>query len=175
MPQGGTDMLFTEKRKKEQRIEQILLEQYNRYYRLAYSYVQNEADACDIVQNGAYRAIRSSAKLRQEAYAGTWVYRIMLNEVFRFMENRQSVFQESLEEMETEPGAEDRYEDVDLKRALEAMQPGDRAVVTLKYFEDMKLEEIAEILGENVNTVKSRFYRALGKLRTELADAWQQE
>lgn len=167
-------MLFTEKRK-EQKIEQILLEQYDRYYRLAYSYVQNEADACDIVQNGAYRAIRGSAKLRQEAYAGTWVYRIMLNEVLRFMENNPSALQASLEELETEPGAEDRYEDVDLKRALEAMPPRDRAVITLKYFEDMKLEEIAELLGENANTVKSRLYRALGKLRTELADAWQQE
>lgn len=39
-------------------IEQIILEKYNQYYRLAYSYVHNETDAFDIVQNGAYKALR---------------------------------------------------------------------------------------------------------------------
>ena len=44
-------------RAKEKKIEEVLLQNYDSYYRLAYSYVQNEADAGDIVQNGAYRAI----------------------------------------------------------------------------------------------------------------------
>ena len=51
-------MFFQGKNKKEQKIEQILLEKYNSYYRLAYSYVHNEADAADIVQNGAYKAMQ---------------------------------------------------------------------------------------------------------------------
>ena len=49
-------MFFQRKDVKEQKIEELLLENYNRYYRLAYSYVHNEADAADIVQNGAYKA-----------------------------------------------------------------------------------------------------------------------
>ena len=43
----------------------------------------------------------------------------------------------------------------------------DRTVIELKYFEDMKLEEIAQVLDENVNTVKSRLYRGLKKLKLE--------
>ena len=50
-------------------IEQIILDKYNQYYRLAYSYVHNEADAGDIVQNGAYKAIRSSHTLKNMEYA----------------------------------------------------------------------------------------------------------
>ena len=73
------------KKVNEQIIEEILLEQYNQYYRLAYSYVKNEADAGDIVQNGAYKALRSSHTLRQQEYAKTWVYRIMLNEIYAFL------------------------------------------------------------------------------------------
>ena len=46
-------------------IERLLLENYNRYYHLAYSYVHNPDDASDIVQNGAYLAIKNSASLRQ--------------------------------------------------------------------------------------------------------------
>lgn len=40
----------------------------------------------------------------------------------------------------------------------------------MRYFEDKKLEEIAEILEENVNTIKSRLYRSIKKMRTALSD-----
>ena len=55
-----------------------------------------------------------------------------------------------------------------MKRALNMMSENDRAVIQLKYFEDLKLDEIAEILEENLSTVKSRLYRGLKKLRMEL-------
>lgn len=170
------------KDKKGQKIEQILLENYNSYYRLAYSYVHNEADAGDIVQNGAYKAILNSSTLKQEEYAATWVYRIMLNEIFRFLKKERPGSQSaegetivSFEEMQVEPGKEDQYENIDLRRALDSISQEDKAVIELKYFEDLKFDEIAEVLGENVNTVKSRLYRGLKKLRLELSDAWQWE
>ena len=133
-------MFFSGKNHKEQKIEQLLLENYNKYYRLAYSYVHHEADAADIVQNGAYKAIKNSDALKQEEYAQTWIYRIMLNEIFGYVKKNR-----------------------------------DKAVIELRYFEDMKLENIARVLGENQNTVKSRLYRGLKKLRLELTDTWQWE
>ena len=163
-------MLFQKKNTKEQKIEELLLENYNRYYRLAYSYVHNEADAADIVQNGAYKAILNSDTLQKEEYASTWIYRIMLNEIFRFLKKEMPV---SIEEVFVEQAAEDTYEDVDLRRALDSLSKEDKTVIELKYFEDMKLADIAEVLGENVSTVKSRLYRGLKKLRLELTDVWQ--
>ena len=65
---------------------------------------------------------------------------------------------------------EDHYANVDLQRALDGLPDKDKAIVILKYFEDKKLEEIAEILEENVNTVKSRLYRSMKKLRGILSD-----
>ena len=65
-------------------------------------------------------------------------------------------------------GKEDAYEAFDVNRALDAMDENDRAVIILRYFEELTLEETAEVLGENINTVKSRLYRALRKLRTKL-------
>lgn len=158
---------FSGKDEKENVVEQLLLENYNSYFRLAYSYVHNEADAADLVQNGAYKAILNSGTLKKTEFAGTWLYRIMLNEIFAFLRKRPEL---SLEEVLAEQGAEDRYEDVDLKRALDAMTKEDKAVIELKYFEERTLSEIAEILGENVNTVKSRLYRGLKKLRLELSE-----
>ena len=137
-------MFFPGKETKEQKVERILLENYNRYYRLAYSYVNNDADAGDIVQNGAYKAIKNSASLKKEEYASTWLYRIMLNEIYRFLREKPMV---SLEETE-ERGREDSYENIDLKRALDAMPQADRTVIVLKYFEELTLAQIAEVTDE---------------------------
>ena len=151
-------------------IEQIILSRYNQYYRLACSYTHNEADASDIVQNGAYKALRGSQSLKEPEFAATWVYRIMINECFEYVRQPHLLSYEGmLEENGVELGnTEDTYEDIDLQRALDALPVQDKAIVILKYFEDKTLEEIAEILDENVNTVKSRLYRSLKKLRVDL-------
>lgn len=152
---------------KEKKVEEIILQNYDSYYRLAYSYVHNDADAEDVVQNGAYRAMRSSHKLKQEAYAETWVYRIMLNEIFRLCKEKKKEVV-SLDEIQVEQGREDVYGNMDLQRALDLLPSKDKAIVELRFFEDRKLEEIAQILDENVSTVKSRLYRSMKKLRIEL-------
>ena len=156
----------------EEIIEQIILENYNQYYRLAYSYVHNEADASDIVQNGAYRALRSADTLQQLEYAKTWIYRIMLNEIFRYVKQIKHISYEALQEenrKETDY-SEDIYKDIDLERALEELPEKDKAIVVLKFFEDKTLEEIAEILEENISTVKSRLYRSMKKLKILLSN-----
>ena len=165
---------FPEKRDKLNRklIEEIILKKYNQYYRLAYSYVHNEADAGDIVQNGAYKALRNGHTLKKVEYAETWVYRIMLNECIRCVKQFRHLSYEAIqEENGTEAGyKEDDYENIDLQRALDALQDRDKAIIILRYFEDKKLEEIAEILEENVNTIKSRLYRSIKKMRAALSD-----
>lgn len=153
-------------------LETILLEKYDQYYRLAYSYIHNDADACDIVQNGAYKALRGSGTLKNAAYAETWVYRIMLNECFRHLRQPRKYSYEAMQETGFELSyTEDNCDKIDLRRALDALPEKDKAVVILRYFEDRKLEEIADILEENVNTVKSRLYRSIKKLRDHLEDS----
>ena len=69
-----------------------------------------------------------------------------------------------------EEGREDTYEETDLYRALQQLDEKERTVVICKYFEDMTLDEIADTEKRNVNTVKSRLYRALKKLRGYLEE-----
>lgn len=69
-----------------------------------------------------------------------------------------------------EYGAEDSYQDFDTLDALNVLSPREKQVIVLRFFEDMKLAEIAEILNENLNSVKSVLYRSLKKLKTELAE-----
>lgn len=156
------------KKTKAKTVEDLLLTNYNQYFRLAYSYVHNDDDAGDIVQNAAYKAIKNCSQLKEQQYASTWLYRIVINEIFTFCSQKKT---EPLEYTE-EPLSEDSYEDIDLKQALESLPLEEKMIVELKYFEDMKLEEIAAILDLNVNTVKSRLYRSLKKLRLMLEEDW---
>lgn len=158
--------------KKRALVEQVILENYNQYYRLAYGYVHQADDASDIVQNGAYKALKGCNTLKQPEYAATWVYRIMLNECFTYLRQPKHLSYEQVQEGSGgwPDGREDRYADVDLQRALDALPDKDRAIVILKYFEDKKLEEIAEIMDENLSTIKSRLYRCMRKLRDLLAE-----
>ena len=61
----------------EAETERILTENYERYYRLAYSYMRNEDDALDAVQESAYRAIRDCRSVKNKDYLSTWIYRIV--------------------------------------------------------------------------------------------------
>ncbi|MEY8353817.1 RNA polymerase sigma factor [Lachnospiraceae bacterium 54-53] len=153
------------KQKIEEEAERLLLENYERYYRLAYSYVKKEQDALDIVQESAYRVIRDCRKLREVKYLSTWIYRIVLNASVDFL-RKQKREGTSLEDMEIP--YEDQYKEDDPLELLSILEEKDRAIVILKYLEEWKLEEIAEVLEMNVNTVKARLYRALKKLKITL-------
>ncbi len=68
------------------------------------------------------------------------------------------------------PSKSDQYEDFDLQQALEKLPTMSKTIITLRFFEDMTFEEIAQILDQNINTVKTRFYTSIRKLRIELDD-----
>lgn len=148
---------------KEELVHEQLVNNYDKYYRIAYSYVFQEQDAMDIVQESAYRAILKSDSLKRPEYADTWICRIIMNEAVRFLEKyRKNTV--NIEEV-PETGKPDRIEDMDLQAALGRLDSTDRTIVVLRYFEEEKLEAIAWMLDMNVNTVKSRLYRAMDKLK----------
>lgn len=146
-------------------VERLLLENYETYYRLAYSYVRNEQDALDIVQESAYRAIKKCRRVKQPEFLSTWVCRIVINTALDLVRQRKR--EEPSPHM---PDAvwEDRQRDLDLEGLLMALDEKSRAVLILRYFEDKRLEEIAAVTGDSLSAVKARLYRALKKLRQSL-------
>ena len=152
---------------KEQAIEERLLTNYKKYYRMVFTYVHNETDALDIVQEGAYKAMYHADKLKEIPYVDTWICRIMLNEAKEFLRRNKREYEDI---SETEIGKEESYEDIDLRRAIDRLAPKEKNIVMLRYFEDMSLEQVADVLEENLSTVKSRLYRALSKLKLTLSE-----
>lgn len=145
------------------------MECYEKYYRLAYSYMGNQEDALDVVQESAYKAIRDSKKVENENYISTWIYRIVVNTAIDILRKRKKEgINTQIEDYEMP--VEDTYSDPDLAVALNRLKAEERLVITLRYFEELSLEEISDIAGEPLSTIKSRLYRALKKLRVDLEE-----
>lgn len=145
--------------------ERILLTDYEKYYRLAYSYVNNEQDALDIVQESAYKVIKDCNKVRESQFLSTWIYRIVMNTAIDFIRKHKNQAV-SLEDMDIPH--QDTYREDDPMDLLKSLEQTDRTILALKYFEELEFKEIAEIMNMNSNTVKARLYRALRKLKIDL-------
>jgi RNA polymerase sigma-70 factor, ECF subfamily len=148
-----------------QKVEERLLSNYENYYRLAYSYVKNESDAMDIVQESAYKAMKNYPLIKKEEYISTWIYRIVVNTSLDFL---RRYHKEVIGITEEEISYEDSYKDFDILEALNKLEEEDRIIVILRYFEDQKLDAIAEITGNNLSTVKTKLYRALKRLKVTM-------
>ncbi len=154
----------------EQKIVEYVMENKGNFYRLAYSYVQNEEDALDIVQDSIQKAMLSNT-LKDEKAIKSWFYKIIVHTSLDFLRkrNKLTVVDDTTIQLHSR-GVSDQYEDIDLHRALNKLSPDYRSVIVLRYFEDLKIEEVAEILDLNINTIKSRIYKALKLLRIQMDD-----
>lgn len=152
---------------KREKLETYVTENINKIYRLAFSYVKNEHDAEDIVNESVRRALDGIEQLRNEEFLGTWFFRIVINTSNTYLKSKSKLIylDEIVEDSLT---AEDKYQDTDLYDAIMKLDSKYRIVIILKFYEDMTIERISEILDENISTVKTRLYKALKKLRLEI-------
>lgn len=141
------------------------------FYRIAYSYVKDREDALDIVQDAVERALVKLPGLRDEARIKPWFCRILVNRSIDCLRRRRG--SETVDESLPAPDKTgERAEALALYAAVSKLPPKYRTVVVLRFFEDMKLQEVAQAAGCNLNTTKSRLYKALELLRVELGD-WE--
>jgi len=141
----------------------------DRIYRLAFSYMGNEQDALDVVQAAVVKALTASP-MRQPRYLKTWMYRIVVNTAIDSLRARQKYMPLSDRAPADGNGHEGEDSALDVREALSRLPPDLRAIVILRYFHDFELREVANVLGVNLNTVKTRLYRALKLLSIEMED-----
>jgi len=152
-------------------LESFITEHREAHYRLAYSYVRNKENALDIVQDSILKALKSIDRLEEITYLKTWFYRIIVNTSIDFIRKHQRVTVMDDDVLSVHlPQLEDEKTDMDLREAIDQLPPKYKTLIILRFFEDLKIDEIAEITGLNVNTVKTRLYRALKKLRIEVGE-----
>ena len=151
--------------KLQQQVEAEILASYPSLFRLAYTYMRNADDAMDVVQESVCKAISRYDGIRNEQAIRSWLCRIVVNTAMDQLRRRK---REITVEQMPESGYEDTYSNLDLQRLLNELNDRERTIVVLRFFEDMRLQDIAEITGENPNTVKTTLYRCLKKMRIQL-------
>jgi len=153
-----------------------------RLYRIALGYLRQHEDALDVVQEAFVKAFQAAGRWDGSADAGPWLSRITVNlAIDRWRRNRRrgQTFSPLAEgdhlDVLTDPGPSpdrgvQRREAADrLTLALGELPDRQRAVVVLRHYQELSLEEIASTLGMSLGTVKSSLHRALHRMRATLA------
>ncbi|MFN8189586.1 MAG: SigE family RNA polymerase sigma factor [Nocardioidaceae bacterium] len=136
--------------------------------RTAYLLTGDPHDAEDLVQTALVKAVPAWKRIAGSPDA--YLRRVMVNENisgWRRRRGREVLVGETPDRGQADP---DTASTLALQRALAALAPRQRAVIVLRYFEDLTERETAEVLGVAVGTVKSQARDALARLRLELPD-----
>jgi RNA polymerase sigma-70 factor (ECF subfamily) len=157
---------------------------YRRLYRIALAYLRQPDDALDVVQEAFVKAFRAAPRWDGSAEPAPWLSRIAVNvSIDRWRRNRRRAdtftpladddHAASLADAGSPPdGAVTARETAErLQVALAALPERQRAVVVLRHYQDLSLEEIAQALGMSLGTVKSSLHRALVRMREGLQPA----
>ncbi|OBZ14144.1 RNA polymerase subunit sigma [Bacillus sp. FJAT-27264] len=141
--------------------------EHRKLYAIAYSYLGNEADALEVVQEASCRAWMKRKKLKDEQAFTPWVIRITINCCMDELRRKKRVFpaEQLIEKAAQEMQSNER---IDLERAMNRMKPKYRHAVILKYYQDMTTVEIAKVLKKPEGTIKTWVREGLKQLRRYL-------
>ncbi|EQB89571.1 RNA polymerase sigma-70 factor (ECF subfamily) [Clostridium punense] len=153
----------------EQLLQKLIDVDKHRLYRIAYIYVKNEEDALEIVQEAVYKAFLNIKKLKEPEYFNTWITKIIVNSSLDYIKKRNKVIYFGEEEGLFGIGTKDN-EYLDLYEAVDKLQGTYKTVIILKYFEDLKIKDIAKILELSESNVKNYMHKALNMLRVQLKE-----
>jgi RNA polymerase sigma-70 factor (ECF subfamily) len=155
---------------------------YRRLYRVALGYLREREDALDVVQEAFVKVFDAARRWDGSADAGPWLSRVTVNlaiDRYRRNKRRGQTFSPLVEGDHVaalkdhgpgpERGVHHREASGRVERALRSLPERQRAVVVLRHYQDLSLEEIAQTLGMSLGTVKSSLHRALHRMRETLA------
>lgn len=158
----------------QERAFRLLISSYQErlYYHIR-RLVGNHEDADDVLQNTFIKAYKGLPGFKGESKLYSWLYRIASNESFTLLEKRkrkQTVSLDGVIEPSTDhsqgPGQNEIQARLD--DAVDSLPPKQQLVFNLKYYEELKYEEISEITGTSVGALKSSYHIAVKKIEEEL-------
>lgn len=158
-----------------ERLIQYIIEDQDRFYRVAYSYTKHQEDALDAVQSAVCKALEAHAGIKNADAIKTWFYRILINECLSVLKKRNKIVLTADPAGQEEAYYEKGYEQGDdIEQELEKLEMDVQEIIKLRFFEEMSLKEISSITGIKLNTVKTKLYRGLKQLKENIeeADLW---
>ena len=141
------------------------------YYQIRRMVLSHE-DADDLLQNTFIKAWNNLEYFRGEAKLSTWLYRIALNECLNFLNKQRAQKHLSIEEseanllnqLESDPYFDGDQTQLLFEKAIQTLPEKQRIIFHLKYFQDMKYNEISEIMGTSIGALKASYHHAVKKI-----------
>lgn len=171
--------LFREEGKEHYAFNLIVEKYSERLYWHIRKMVPSHEDANDVLQNTLVKAWRYLGKFREESGLYTWLYSIATNETFSFI--KKSKFKSFLSLGDYEGAVEntlkaDPFFDGDhtqmvFRKAVIKLPPKQRAVFTMRYYDEMPYEQISKILNTSVGALKASYHHAFEKVKKYLRDS----
>ena len=156
----------------------LVVEQYSQklYWHIR-NMVLSHDDANDLVQDTFVKAWNSLDKFRGDAQISTWLYRIAINETLAFLKKKQletisidSEHHELAETIESDAYFCGDTTDALFRKAIATLPDKQRLVFNMKYFEDMKYEEMSDLLDTSVGALKASYHIAVKKIESFLEE-----
>ena len=149
------------------------------YYQIRRMVLSHE-DADDLLQNTFIKAWNNLEYFRGEAKLSTWLYRIALNECLNFLNKQRAASTVSLDDpeadalqkLESDPYFSGDKAEMALQKALLALPEKQRMVFNLKYYQEMKYEEMSDIFGTSVGALKASYHHAVKKIEKFLGEEY---
>jgi RNA polymerase sigma factor (sigma-70 family) len=129
-------------------------------------------DANDVVQNTFIKAWQGLDNFREEARLFTWLYRIATNESLNFLKKKRTAFfiplvnveKQLSETLESDPLISADQLQLKLQQAILSLPERQRVVFNMRYYDEMKYEDISEVLGVTVGALKASYHHAMKKV-----------
>lgn len=164
-------------------IATLVAEQQRYVYSIAMSITKDPTDAADLTQDALIRFVRAIGSYRGETKLSTWLYRLVVNLGIDRMRRRGAppirlddegldIDLASDDPIDDVAAVAERVEEAQIVRAAVSKLPdAQRLALTLHYFEDQRYEDIADVMGVPLNTVKSHIRRGKERLAVLLRPA----
>ena len=152
----------------------LLREHQNLVFSIAYHFLHDRAAAEELAQDVFLQLYRDLGKLESPAHVVAWLRRVTCHRSIDFARRRKQRAETNIDDVPTPSvGANipDSLASEKLRKMVASLPEKARAVVVLRYQEEMELQEIAGTLGMPLGTVKSHLQRALGLLREKMSRA----
>jgi RNA polymerase sigma factor (sigma-70 family) len=158
----------------EERCYADLVDQYKSYaYTIALRIVNDRAEAEEVAQDSFVKAYNYLKTFNKQARFSTWLYRIVFNTAISYKRKNRlitvGIENKQVENPErADAGIERDDKTIFIGQALRKLNDADQLAIQLFYIKEFSLEEVADLMGQNVNTIKVRIHRARQRLADEL-------
>lgn len=166
------NMLRGDGKSKHRAFESIVRANSEHLYWHIRQMVQNHDDANDILQNTFIKAWTNIDSFQANSKISTWLYRIAINETLTFINRQRNISTIDIDDpdigigdkLESDPYFDGNETEKQLQEAIATLPEKQRLVFNMKYFDEMKYEDISDILGTSVGALKASFHLAVKKI-----------